>query len=325
MADDERAPISFDEVLDVLAGKPDKSLQEVAAEAGLPLQILREVFDATGWANREAYDERDVGYAKAVAQLLDIMPLGIVVRAARTRYRAMTSIVLGDLATIRDHVVGPALLAGEDPAEVGRQIAGVTQELLPTVAGQLVEDYRRVLLELLDSDAVTRGAQGRSVALAVGFVDIVDYTALSGTVNPAGLDHVLSGFEDLVTQQVAATGGVILSKFVGDAAMLLASDPVVLAGLLLDLVDDHQRLAEAPRRAGLAYGPVLVRVGDFYGPVPNLAARLTDVARPWTLLADEGLEERLAGHFSCERVSKTTLPGIGTRRPLRLTRTQGDD
>jgi adenylate cyclase len=316
------API-FDEVRTILTGSPELSLAEVADQAGLPVQILREVFAATDWENRPAYDERDVDYAKAVAQLLDVFPLAALVRTVRTRYRAVTSIVVSDLGTLRDHVLGPVVHGGADVSQLGGQLAEAAERILPLSTSQLDEDYRHALLRLLDSDALARGAQlegGRELHLAVGFVDIVGYTALSGRVDPVGLDHVLVGFEDLVASVVSGQDDVLLAKFVGDAAMLVASEPRPLADVLLSLVDDHTRLAEAPRRAGMSAGLVLVREGDYFGSVPNLAARLTDHANPWSLLADQELEPVLEEDFDLERVSKTRIRGVGDQRPLRVRR-----
>jgi adenylate cyclase len=320
-----RSPL-FDEVRAVLTGEPELTLGEVAEQAGLPVQILREVFAATDWENRPAYDQRDVDYARAVAQLLDIVPLSAMVRTVRTRYRAVTSIVVSDLGTVRDHVLGPAHRGGADLQQLAGSLAEAAERILPLSTSQLSEDYRHALLRLLDSDALARGAQlegGRELDLAVGFVDIVGYTALSGRVDPVGLDHVLVGFEDLVASVVSGQDDVLLAKFVGDAAMLVASDPRPLASTLLELVDDHTRLAEAPRRAGMSAGLVLVREGDYFGSIPNLAARLTDHANPWSLLADQELEERLEGDFDLEKVSKTKIRGVGDQRPLRVRRKEG--
>ena len=44
----------------------------------------------------------------------------------------------------------------------------------------------------------------------------------------------------------------------------------------------------------MAFGDVMVRHGDFYGPTVNLAARLVASAEPGTALADEALHARLA-------------------------------
>jgi adenylate cyclase len=49
-----------------------------------------------------------------------------------------------------------------------------------------------------------------------------------------------------------------------------------------------------PARAGAAYGDVLVRDADVFGPVVNLAARATKAARPGTLVVSDELRGQLA-------------------------------
>lgn len=318
----------FSGVRDVLAGDQALSLAEVADQAGVPQQVLRELFEAMDWAEQPGYDERDVEYARDLGRLLDYYPLSTMVRTLRTRYRAMSSIVIGDLGTVRDRMIIPALAGGADAEELERALAETAKEIVPLVTRHLEDDYRHILLGLLDSEALARGIRpdgGREVELAVGFVDVEGYTALSGRIDPSGLDHVLSGFEDLVSQAVASAEHVLLAKFVGDAAMVVGPDPVNVADVLLGLVEDQTRLAEAPRRAGMAAGRVLVREGDYYGPVTNLAARLTDHARKWSLLASEDLEEHLSETFSLSGVPEVDIRGIGERRPFRVRRASEED
>jgi adenylate cyclase len=313
----------FDRVREIVASDPKYTLAEVAEQAGLPLQILRQVFATTDWDDQPGYDDRDVAYAEAAARILDHYPLDAVIRTLRTRHRAMTSIVVSDLGTVRDEIVTPALAHGAGAQDLVDQLGRTGEEILPLVTSQLAEDYRHVLIRLLDTDAVAEGASlegGREIQLAVGFVDVVGFTSLSGQVDPAGLDHVLKGFEDLVSSAVAEAEDVLLAKFIGDAAMIVSSDAVKLTDILLRLVEDDRRLAEAPRRAGMACGPVLVREGDYYGPIPNLAARLTDYAREWSLLAAEELEEALEADFELTVIPETTIHGVGERTPLRVRR-----
>ena len=47
-------------------------------------------------------------------------------------------------------------------------------------------------------------------------------------------------------------------------------------------------------RAGLAYGSVVAREGDYYGPVVNLAHRLVELAYPGTVLASDELHDAIA-------------------------------
>ena len=110
--------VPFEGVKKSLVGDPQLTMAQVAERANLPVQIVREVFDATDWAQQAAYDDRDVAYAQAVAAMLDIFPLGAVVRSLRTRHRAMTNIVVNDLGTVRDRVVMPALADGAQATDL---------------------------------------------------------------------------------------------------------------------------------------------------------------------------------------------------------------
>ena len=85
---------------------------------------------------------------------------------------------------------------------------------------------------------------------------------------------------------------------------------------MLELTREVEPLSDAPLRGGMAHGATLVREGDYFGPPVNLAARLTDLARPWSVLADEALMDELEDDFDVKRILPTRIRGIGLRRPL---------
>ncbi|MEI4908316.1 adenylate/guanylate cyclase domain-containing protein, partial [Klebsiella pneumoniae] len=74
-------------------------------------------------------------------------------------------------------------------------------------------------------------------------------------------------------------------------------DEVMFIGLPNQVVDAALALRDAaaqspdllPVRAGVAAGPVVAHNGDFYGPVVNLASRLTDLAPRGLVLASDEL------------------------------------
>ena len=66
-------------------------------------------------------------------------------------------------------------------------------------------------------------------------------------------------------------------------------------------------------RVGLAFGDVMVRQGDFYGPTVNLAARLVASAEPGTAITDRVLYERLMRvrlGYTFAPVGRLTLAGF---------------
>ena len=81
-------------------------------------------------------------------------------------------------------------------------------------------------------------------------------------------------------------------KYIGDEVMFICPDLVgaaAVASVLLAQVGADEVLGSA--RAGLAFGPLLSRDGDWYGATVNLAARLVEKAKPGSvLLTGDGAE-----------------------------------
>ena len=128
------------------------------------------------------------------------------------------------------------------------------------------------------------GAGPELARLAVGFVDLTGFTALSRHLPPAELIQVITQFESTAYDVAAALGGRIV-KHIGDEIMFVALDaaaaPASPARCWLRSPPNTFR-----PRGGLSYGDLLVRHGDYYGPVVNLASRLVDEAIPGEVLVD---------------------------------------
>ncbi len=130
--------------------------------------------------------------------------------------------------------------------------------------------------------------------LAVGFLDLVGYTALSQELEDDELGMLVSRFEALTHDTVAQLGGRVV-KTIGDEVMFVSEFPEVAAAIALRLTERTGGDAVLPEaRAGLAYGPTIAREGDYYGPVVNLAHRLVEVAYPGTVLASDELHDAVS-------------------------------
>ncbi len=117
--------------------------------------------------------------------------------------------------------------------------------------------------------------------MAVCFVDIVGYTSRSKGLDEAELVSWLECFEDAATGLVVDHGGRII-KTIGDEVLFVAdraADAAEAALLMTERGADEDDDFPAVR-AGLAYGDVVSRLGDVFGPTVNIASRLTSVARP---------------------------------------------
>ena len=306
----------------VLGEQRVHTLAEVSEASGVPEAVLLDIRSATGLPNRERYTDTDVEWARLLGRLLELIPVEAVVRSARARGAALASIARSDLSVVRDELILPMREGGADDLAVSVALAETAKALDPISRDILVASYRLQLRDELDSElsAIAAREEGHELDLAIGFVDVVGYTALSARIDPEGLDHLLDAFQERVVEVVAEATDVALVKYLGDAVMLVAGDPVTLAETMLALTETVEALEEAPLRGGLAAGGVHVREGDFFGAPVNLAARLTDMARAWSLLADDELLDPLDDVFDVKRILPTRIRGIGLRRPLAVRR-----
>jgi len=125
--------------------------------------------------------------------------------------------------------------------------------------------------------------------LAVGFVDLVGFTPLAQALPVRELLAVITSLEARAFDVAAVSGGRVV-KHIGDEIMVVALDPLSGCETVLGLMRDLDARGIAPH-GGLAFGDVVVRHGDYYGPVVNLASRLSDEAIPGEVLVDPGVAD----------------------------------
>ena len=170
---------------------------------------------------------------------------------------------------------------------------------------------------------------------AVGFADMVSFTRRTAGLGSTDLSEFVQRFEAAARDVVTGAGGRVV-KTIGDAVLFVADDARTGARVALGLAEvlgreiDSEPLRLAgladgargvtPVRVGLVWGRVLSRFGDVFGPTVNLAARLTDIAEPSTVLTDPVTAAALAADDSVvlENLDPVELHGLGTVQPVRL-------
>jgi adenylate cyclase len=250
------------------SGVPEEKLLRISRAAGFPEpgpddRIFGEQFSnlAAGLSGAEA-----VFGEETVLQLIRVM--------GSTMSRLADAIVSAFLVN-----VDPGL-SESDPEglEVARANAQAT-ELLPAVTFALDLLLRQHLLSARRSSlGVTAEAGYETRHMCVGFVDLVGSTALAQRMPAAELGAALTEFEHLASDVVTSGGGRLV-KLIGDEVLYTAGDEASACAIALRLAS---RFAEHPTlppvRAGVACGEVMMRDGDVFGPVVNLAARAVKVA-----------------------------------------------
>jgi adenylate cyclase len=97
-------------------------------------------------------------------------------------------------------------------------------------------------------------------------------------------------------------------KTIGDAVMLVCSDPVPLVEAILDLAGGAAAIGLPRLRIGVATGCAVSRAGDWFGSAVNIASRVTAAARPGTALLAESTRDAVGNAAGFEWTS------AGTRR-----------
>ena len=147
--------------------------------------------------------------------------------------------------------------------------------------------------------------------LAVGFVDLVGFTPLSQHAAPSDLLGLVGGFEARAFEVASAHNGRIV-KHIGDEVMFVALDASAGCAIAQDLTNDCSEGIEP--RGGVAFGDVITRHGDYYGPVVNLASRLAELAIPREVLVDGATASASAGSpaFGFRPAGHRLLKGFDT-------------
>jgi adenylate cyclase len=168
------------------------------------------------------------------------------------------------------------------------------------------------------TDQITAGP----APLAIGFVDMSGFTSLTRRSSEAQLRDLLDLFETHATEIVGSHGGRIV-KTIGDEVLFQAEDPAAAAQIALELLEAaaaDERLPEL--RAGLAYGPVVSRLGDVYGSTVNIASRLTTLSRSGWVLVDREMHDALQNdsRFHLKSRRPESVRGFHHLHPWRLRR-----
>lgn len=284
----------------LLGGPPTLTRVEVAERADVPLEMAQELWRLLGFAHVTddvvAFAESDVQALRLTSELMRLGVIGPDSQSALVRTWGRSYARLAEWQTTL--LTDMALESGAEPSET---LAKLTGEVLPRVDALQSYVWRRHLASA-GSRLLAVEAPGSPVSrLAVVFVDIVGYTSRSKTLSESELVEWLEYFES-ETLGLVVDHGVRVIKNIGDEVLLVADDlsVAVEVALLMTARGRNDDDAFPAVRAGIAYGDVVRRLGDVFGPTVNVAARLTSVARPGSVVVDRGAYEALTGRIHDE-------------------------
>ena len=241
---------------------------------------------AIGDPNERAFTDADLEAAERVKAFRDAgMEDDRIIEISRVMGRSMYGVAASIGAVFRDTYQQP----DDDEMSLAQRYAEAARSMTPML-GPMLEHVLLLQQRSLINQAAVEGtalAGGRiadAEEVAICFADLVDFTKLGESVEPAELGAVADRLEELAGD--VAEPPVRLIKTIGDAVMLQSRDTDELLEAALAIVEaaDAEGQGFPQLCAGVARGEALARGGDWYGRPVNLASRITGIARPGSVL-----------------------------------------
>jgi adenylate cyclase len=299
----------------LLGAAPYLTREDVEARTGVPTSVAVEIWSAMGFAEVPAgvvaFTDRDVEALRTAASLLElgVLDADTLRVMARAMGQEMARLAEGQIDVFR------AMSADMSVEQALDMMAAMGEQVLPRLDHLVLFVWRRQFAAAAQRSLATVREDGMPV-LAIGFLDLADFTRSSREWDAGTLARTLERFEHETALRVAAVGGRVV-KTLGDGVLFTTDTAEQAVQVALDTVDAHSRDPHLPGvRGGVATGPVLVRLGDVFGEPVNIASRLSDQARPGSVLIDRAAALALAGRpFDVRPLQRRSVRGYRSLLP----------
>jgi adenylate cyclase len=298
--------------------------EEVADAAGLTTAEAQRLWRALGFPLADgaiAFSTADADALTRVAAIVEDGELDFdtIVRMTRAVGQTMDRLAEWEVATLVAQLdrSGTAASKRDDALRLVRTIGPDFEALLTYV-------WRRHLVAAVARVESLDGAADEQLAEAtVGFADLVSFSALTNRLAEHEIGDLVEVFEGRSHDVVSLHRGRVV-KTLGDSVLFIAPSPaegVEIAWDIVKVIGGDQRLPDV--RVGLVTGPVVLRMGDVYGPAVNLAARLVGVARRNRVITDRHTAAALDPEAYDTRILPARpLRGFGDLEPVAVRRTK---
>ncbi len=265
-------------------------IEQVAAEAGITVEMVRRVIRAAGLVIEDGnYRPLDQDTFAIFALGAELLGEDATLRFTRALGAAMAQVAEAAISSFLVEVEAPIVRDEVDELALARATEDAVGSLV-MIPGVMNGLFRMHLMEAIRRQRVSNAfrAGPGMYRLAIGFVDLVGFTPRTRDLAPTDLASLVEDFEMIANEVVGQARGRVV-KHIGDEVMFSAVDASTGARIARSLVARFTERHGVAPHAGVAYGEVLGRGGDYYGPVVNLASRLADIAVPDEILVTEDL------------------------------------
>lgn len=292
------------------------SADDVAQASGVPVELIQRLHRAVGLAytddpSEELFARADAEAVLPAAALVDLgIDIDLVVLALRLLVEGLTDAAVamrhGSLKTI--------LSPGAREVDLARAFEHLALQVRPSIEAMITEIALLTLRHSFETEAITfsersAGALPGAREITVAFADLVGFTQLGEELTPEELGELVDTFVGIARDVIVEP--VRLVKTIGDAVMLVSSEPAKLVTTVLQLMEAAVSRS-LQLRAGVATGLAVSRAGDWYGSPVNVASRITDAAHPGTVWVAEPTRRAITSdsEFNFTSLGERTFKGV---------------
>jgi adenylate cyclase len=292
---------------DRFAGVSSTTFRELSDRTGVPLELLKVVREAVGFAEPKPEDhvrDDELSVVPVIElQLSSGFRPVVIEQWLRVCGDSLRRIAETETDWYRTEVVQPLLEAGMTEGEMLEAQTDLGSRMAPLTEKALLGIYHRQQEHAWSKSAVegVEGALERAGlysrlhrAPAVCFLDITGYTRLTEERGDEAAADLAARLGTLVRRFSQERGGKPV-KWLGDGVMFYFEEPGNAVLAALDMVEGVATHALPPAHVGIHAGPVVFQEGDYFGRTVNIAARIAEYARPGEVLVSQDIVDAADG------------------------------
>jgi adenylate cyclase len=273
---------------DRFAGMSTATFRKLSEETGVPLDLLKVIREALGFAEPRPEDpvredERSIVPAIEFQLSQGVRPI-VIERWLRVCADGLRRIAETETDLWRTDIEQPLLREGmtevqmlEAQADLGSVIAPLMEQVLLAIYhGQQEHAWTNSALEDVEGALEKAGLHRRlHRPPAVCFLDITGYTRLTEERGDVAAADLAARLATLVRRSSRDHGGQPV-KWLGDGVMFYFPDPAPSVLAALEIVEGVASHELPPAHVGIHTGPVVFQEGDYFGRTVTIAARLAE-------------------------------------------------
>ena len=309
---------------------PVTPLEEAATALDLDLALTERIWEVAGRAEQGDWlTAEDVEGMRGLSNAIGAgFPSDALLQMVRVYADALSRVAESEARLFHFYVHEQLHAPGASFDEVVAATTATRDHLQDLTEPAIRYFHRRGMVKAIREDAFLHIAEDAGITpptevagqlpVAMLFMDLASFTALTDAMGDAAAATVLDRFSDLVRRAANRCGGRVV-KQIGDAFMVVFVDTPSALRCGCDVARSSAEEPQFPGvRMGLHAGPVLYREGDYYGATVNLAARVAGEATMGQLLVTAAVRQASGGIDDVEFVSVGSRSLKGISEPVEL-------